>query len=387
MSTKKIILSVLALATLAIQPLSAYVISFCVWRLPRPDGTFATVVVIGERHADELGVTDQKYDPVHKPVFMAELERWADAKVFLSLEAAKSNFESREIQYAHLAKTNLPHVGLEHELKRFSHKNNFQFKNMTMNWADLRDDGIAAMVEFIHVIKGGDLQYGQHMYSMYKKRELGTTVIDYNGHDFLKTFKSNIERLQSHKNSSKPGTHEHDVFTNYTDRLENSYKNWQSLLKRNLPSLDAPCIEAVWKDRIAAPEDRALDPEVHFLPIYWDIADAGFIMDIEKNKTEHDKIVCFMGNSHAVEVDLYLEKVGAQCIRKVGSLDKGAFAPVPVDQLRNLMRNAFIQSESCQLCHLATESIKRCGACKVAKYCSADCQKKDWKEHKLGCKK
>jgi len=33
-----------------------------------------------------------------------------------------------------------------------------------------------------------------------------------------------------------------------------------------------------------------------------------------------------------------------------------------------------------------TEKLQFCGACKKVEYCSKDCQKKDWKDHKTACK-
>ncbi|KAI9052185.1 hypothetical protein LZ554_003545 [Drepanopeziza brunnea f. sp. 'monogermtubi'] len=39
----------------------------------------------------------------------------------------------------------------------------------------------------------------------------------------------------------------------------------------------------------------------------------------------------------------------------------------------------------CTVCH-NPDSSKRCSACKVARYCSHECQKKDWALHKLVCK-
>ena len=41
-------------------------------------------------------------------------------------------------------------------------------------------------------------------------------------------------------------------------------------------------------------------------------------------------------------------------------------------------------SSSCQVCD-KPNSTKKCTACKAAVYCSVDCQKKDWPEHKQSC--
>jgi hypothetical protein len=41
---------------------------------------------------------------------------------------------------------------------------------------------------------------------------------------------------------------------------------------------------------------------------------------------------------------------------------------------------------SCLACGATTERLKRCSRCKAAQYCSPDCQRRDWPEHKLECR-
>uniref|UniRef100_A0A8B7TJB4 [histone H3]-lysine(4) N-trimethyltransferase n=1 Tax=Castor canadensis TaxID=51338 RepID=A0A8B7TJB4_CASCN len=40
----------------------------------------------------------------------------------------------------------------------------------------------------------------------------------------------------------------------------------------------------------------------------------------------------------------------------------------------------------CDRCLLGKEKLMRCSQCRVAKYCSAKCQKKGWQDHKRECK-
>uniref|UniRef100_A0A8C5LN93 [histone H3]-lysine(4) N-trimethyltransferase n=1 Tax=Jaculus jaculus TaxID=51337 RepID=A0A8C5LN93_JACJA len=40
----------------------------------------------------------------------------------------------------------------------------------------------------------------------------------------------------------------------------------------------------------------------------------------------------------------------------------------------------------CDRCLLGKEKLMRCSQCRVAKYCSAKCQKKAWQDHKRECK-
>ena len=43
--------------------------------------------------------------------------------------------------------------------------------------------------------------------------------------------------------------------------------------------------------------------------------------------------------------------------------------------------------EQCDFCTKQFSKLKQCGACGKARYCSEDCQKKDWKEHKKACRR
>lgn len=43
--------------------------------------------------------------------------------------------------------------------------------------------------------------------------------------------------------------------------------------------------------------------------------------------------------------------------------------------------------DSCQVCNITDIKLACCGKCKASKYCSIDCQRKDWPTHKLICNK
>lgn len=42
-------------------------------------------------------------------------------------------------------------------------------------------------------------------------------------------------------------------------------------------------------------------------------------------------------------------------------------------------------NETCTICKIGLIEKKRCGACRLQFYCSKECQRKDWKEHKKTC--
>lgn len=43
------------------------------------------------------------------------------------------------------------------------------------------------------------------------------------------------------------------------------------------------------------------------------------------------------------------------------------------------------ENQICPVCHKLSDKLKWCGKCKAVKYCSAECQSKDWGFHKLNC--
>jgi hypothetical protein len=42
---------------------------------------------------------------------------------------------------------------------------------------------------------------------------------------------------------------------------------------------------------------------------------------------------------------------------------------------------------ACQGCNSNSKELSVCGRCKEAKYCSRDCQKREWKQHRQSCKR
>jgi hypothetical protein len=59
------------------------------------------------------------------------------------------------------------------------------------------------------------------------------------------------------------------------------------------------------------------------------------------------------------------------------------------DSITRVLRSILNEVEyHCCFCkiQLQKKQVKKCGACKMAPYCSKECQIKDWKEHKIKCK-
>ncbi len=58
--------------------------------------------------------------------------------------------------------------------------------------------------------------------------------------------------------------------------------------------------------------------------------------------------------------------------------------PVFVDERMVSTTRTLSSTKACQVCQTTT-AIKRCSRCNIVWYCSAECQRTDWKRHKSFC--
>ena len=109
------------------------------------------------------------------------------------------------------------------------------------------------------------------------------------------------------------------------------------------------------------------------------------------NASEKGRIVCLHGDAICIG-DYYENRVSlitnvAFCFHK--KISMGAWGPTGCDL--NVSIPAGIQCDCCEESRedLGVESLLQCARCKMAYYCSVDCQQKAWKEqgHRLVCRK
>ena len=79
-------------------------------------------------------------------------------------------------------------------------------------------------------------------------------------------------------------------------------------------------------------------------------------------------------NGHQEVVDLLLASVAQR-----EQAEKAAEVKAAKGELKRAAR-------VCENCGKEAAKMKKCSVCKLVRYCSEECQLKDWKEHKKSCK-
>ena len=77
-----------------------------------------------------------------------------------------------------------------------------------------------------------------------------------------------------------------------------------------------------------------------------------------------------------------VEELLLASIAKLEQAEQAAKVEVVKEEEGEVKRAARV----CQLCGKEAQRMKKCSVCKLVRYCSEECQLKDWKSHKKSCK-
>jgi len=111
----------------------------------------------------------------------------------------------------------------------------------------------------------------------------------------------------------------------------------------------------------------------------------------EYNKMDEHDFRCFLYRYHPLYGD-EIQKLGLFLDKYDGKESIGLFAWSTLDNTMMSMANVNVQpyplcwnSSTFNETGCKAFGEKRCGNCKVARYCSRECQEDDWKKHKTNC--
>lgn len=123
-----------------------------------------------------------------------------------------------------------------------------------------------------------------------------------------------------------------------------------------------------WSDKVTLYPDERENIDQILLPAQLELA------NLSEGKTKQEKFKIFkILNLHKID---YNSEKNKKCIEGDKSLKSGL-------RIMNQLKNRFI----CRTCEKRAKDLKQCSRCKIAHYCSTECQVKNWQQHKEICKK
>lgn len=381
-----------ALAACAM-PMHAIFESFAIWIVDTPHGP-VEVLVLGEYH---YCYTMDATDIPHTSQFKKSIQSWANGhrKTMVLLEQNEHTFEHiktnkevetivRNVVNPHI-KYQGDHQGMLFEIAAFLKE--IQSENVTYSWCDPRNHVGEFCARYEDMCKGK-----VHLCENCNPETVG---------DYLNEVDSCLALVKDYKDTLPESKINYEVLTRY-ERDLNINKARAKL-----------AFYSVAKAKDTTPYMKAMHAlhtthEGDFLnvthPLYFGkellclVADAGFVVELMKHLRQYDRIVFAGGTAHAVEINKYLQTLAcngmAQCKGVFGrelmqpiDFGKKDLNPIKSSSMNHLFDISC--TDHCSYCNKVTakeKPLKRCASCKIAKYCSRDCQLLDWKDkHKPIC--
>jgi MYND finger len=139
-------------------------------------------------------------------------------------------------------------------------------------------------------------------------------------------------------------------------------------------------------------DNFTIDPEIKKLA---DKAMEKLVADLERNPCSvlRDQIIRKVKEFHYANsatplmvLHADLQQAGLNDLAndvRVGVYDNFEFYKPPENDPKV---NKVAKERMCTVCYKVEKGMKLCGRCRLVYYCSAICQKKDWRTHRLKCK-
>lgn len=344
------------------------------WEIKTENG-IVQVLVLGDVH-DILNF--QVQDNQHKQLLIAQLKKFSGAKALCLIEANDEDFKESERAFK-----GQPYVPMLHEIARLSNQCNQQCNNLSFKWCDNRTEVIQHVNE-CNIFAGSGYSLDLLKKLKANKQEKLFTVGEYLASvDFL--LKQAGQELASDAFAM-------EIVGKKLDELAANRERVSGVFKKYTQSADGLVIDvlnSLWNKE----DGESLNELIN---LSFGITDPNFVVELNNGIKQHERILLFAGQAHTVVINDFLKLLGAKEIFHVGSRDR---AEICVPLAKNIIQENFeaffpqlqVEKEKigvgCKACNKLSEKLMVCSACKIAKYCSPECQKKDWSKHKEVCKK
>lgn len=137
------------------------------------------------------------------------------------------------------------------------------------------------------------------------------------------------------------------------------------------------------------------------------VADAHFVDELVQGQQQGHNVIFYGGANHAIELHDVCQKLNMVNTCRQGRLEKddkpgivistsSQFCSSRIEGIMQAVIAAVMKEpkspvltssivRTCSFCKKQGNAFKRCSACQAVYYCSGDCQRNDWPQHKTIC--
>lgn len=389
MNYKNILYLLMAACSLGITPLQAVIINITLWQLETEKGSIK-VLLLSDAHLSSV------HDKIQKKSFFSSLNRLKkhDKQTTLLVEAPEKNWFQRPECKSH-----------EAFMKKIEENDTMKFMFSVGSFVSF-DNKFGSIICQPGDIRSKNISFLPYISEQIMKEipveQIENNPVIKNNSYTIEDFISELKNTSSHSKVLMQCSND-DAVRASLERVR--IKLDQKIeVAANFFSTNTQCKNKLVSDVfINYFKQNRQQKVVEFVRSNWlhpahdSCADIGFLEKFLAAKEKGSDVIFVAGAAHtAVFFELLkdFESQGkASCIYQAGkcfSVEEAEEFHLQDDfqelSAFNLIFGLQIFEQSCFSCH-KSQPGKSCGACKLAKYCSVGCQKKDWHTHKLVCKK
>lgn len=364
-----------------------------------------SVFIIGDEHCflerGDLTLPKIVTDKAHKALLLNQLKnlKTINGNLIMLIESSKDFIEQYKKQIEMTEKlADQFYTGLYLHLPIFADQNNYKCGKITFTLFDMRSTKIRTPVQFyqnfdtandVAIDNNHDLlkvlndasSKNKQILEFYK-RFIFDTLQKVTINEYLQELNTVIEHLKT--------TDDYNDLVNLKQKSEQFWSNFN--LNQDMGFALFNIIKTEGFNKFQEYLSKFM------IPLSSLIADASLSLSIVESLTKCDTVIIFCGQHHAMKSNSLMKKINFIADIATGRQETAIMMPnytpgsfaCKNEEIKKLLENMAEKLESGKLTNCSNcgkSANKKCTACKSAVYCSVDCQKNDWQNHKVLCKK